>query len=163
MQDPRAIPALVRAFADAGLKNTSESLVRLKAVERGAIGGLDAGPSLHGHACTASPFYQDWDYLGRTSCRAADGRFELALPVPPRGWQRATLALRASASGPCTLDLGDDPAHPIELGTAYTELRMALTPAQLGRDRLPLTLACEGPLELDHALIVPQIEAASVD
>ncbi|HEY6877391.1 MAG TPA: sulfatase-like hydrolase/transferase, partial [Polyangiales bacterium] len=45
LRDARAIPALVRAFEqDPALKNTAESLVRLDALGRGAIGGLDMNP-----------------------------------------------------------------------------------------------------------------------
>ncbi len=144
MQDPRAIPALLRVFGDAGLKNTAESLVRLNAISEHAIGGVDL-------SCEQGPFYQDWDYLGRTSCTGP--RFDRQLPVQP--WKHALLVMRAKAerAQPCELELGDE-VRTVALRSDYDELRIPLHDLH---DKLSFSLACPG-LTLDHVLVVPIVE-----
>ncbi|HEX5656508.1 MAG TPA: sulfatase-like hydrolase/transferase [Polyangiales bacterium] len=166
MKDARAVPALVRLFEqDAALKNTTESLVRLQALERGAIGGVDASARLAGFAhCEAAPYFQDWEYLGRTQCTSTSARVQLSLPLPVshRSWDfGAQLALRARSTEPvqCELALGE--LHTtVALEAELREQRVELAASQLS-GTIPLTLRCpdEAHITLDHALVIPRSEA----
>ncbi|MET0339543.1 MAG: sulfatase-like hydrolase/transferase [Polyangiales bacterium] len=171
--DPRAIPLLRDVLVrEPALKNTAESLVRLGALERGALGGTDVGPDTRGlrgfDDCIAGPLRHDWDYLERTHCTATSTEVTLSMPLPRtlRG-RDAVLVLRArraDASGPARCAVQVD-AH--ALGTlagtsAFAEQRFELPRTAVTDARATLTLRCEGDarLTVDHALIVPRPDAA---
>jgi hypothetical protein len=85
--DPRAIELIVPlAVEDDSLKMATESLVRLGALRRGAIGGVDmlageAGLHDFGH-CEAGPLRHDWDYQHRTTCTTTRSNAGMTLSVP---------------------------------------------------------------------------------
>ncbi len=162
--DARAVPALIRVFErEPALKNTSESLVRLGAIAKGAIGGMDIGPkSKPGFtACHEGPLFPDWDYLQRTYCTAERARVQLSLPLPRRDWTfGAQLVVRARASEPrtCTVD-----GQPMQLDAEFREHRFDLTPGQLKNTALPFVLACpdDTRITLDHVLAIPRTQATA--
>lgn len=164
--DERAVELLLPVLArEPALKQTGESLVRLGAIDRGKLGGADVGPALAGrgglHACQAGPLLHDWNYLGRTTCKArGTARLRLA-PAPPAiggGAQLLVRLKRDDAPDPVQvrfqLDGRELPARPI--GANWTEQRFELP--QRPREPAELTLACADPsavLVLDHALLAP--------
>ncbi|HEX6239900.1 MAG TPA: HEAT repeat domain-containing protein [Polyangiales bacterium] len=167
--DARATDVLVgRLASEPSLKQTAESLVRLSAPERGALGGRDVEPSLEGRGglfdCVAGPLQHDWDYVGRTLCRAR-ARSQLELPLSkahPTLVQGGTLVLRLrrddaaeSEAVAFTLDELALPAATVDGN--WAELRFDLPAELLRRPRLVLRLAAadaDSVLAIDHALVV---------
>lgn len=170
--DPRAIPRLVSVAAtEPQLENTSESLVRLGAIDAGAIGGADIGPRLRGAAgfgaCHEGPRVHDWDYRNRTWCQTDRTEVLVPLRVPddlraaPEG---ATAVVRArrvdtAAAVPVQLRIGDVALGAAEVDGAWAEHRWPVPREVLSDGRLAATLTIEDAaarLRLDHVLLVPR-------
>jgi HEAT repeat protein len=167
--DTRAIDVLVPLLAaEPSLKQTAESLVRLDATGRGALGGRDVEPSIEGRGglfdCAAAPLRHDWDYVGRTLCRARV-HAQLDLPLATARASLAhggTLVLRlrrddAAESEGLTLSLDGQQLAPAAVDGNWTELRFDVPAELLSRPRLTLRIDAEQPdsvLALDHALVV---------
>jgi arylsulfatase A-like enzyme len=172
LQDERALPALTEVLAqEPGLKNTAESLMRLQALSRGYLGGLDLAPGVRDArgfgACRAGPLFHDWDYLDRTTCSQLTAQAELKLPLPREhaNWDHgAELILRlkrdgSSEPGKLAVSLGGQLLGTVEVDGSFREQRLAV-PAELlagPSARLALGWAGEPPyVILDHALLVPR-------
>ena len=168
--DRRAVaPLSVVLDREPRLKNTAESLVRLGALETGAIGGLDVGPharGLKGFAqCVAGPLRHDWDYLERTHCTSTSAQAGFSLPVPRAELAAgALLLIRARrADAPerqrCSVSAGATPLGALVITGGFDEQRFELPGTLLRGARVPLLIACDGAatrIALDHVLIVPR-------
>lgn len=171
--DPRAVPRLVAVAAnESELENTSESLVRLGAVEAGVIGGADVGPGLRGARgfgrCQAGPEVHDWNYRNRTWCETARPEVRLRLSVPEGmgsaagGGAVALLRVRRVDGGtalPVDVHLGDQALGPVSVDGQWEEHRWSIPPQSLGSRQLTARLALgnsEGRLRVDHFLLVPR-------
>ncbi len=169
--DARAIPLLVEALAgDPALKNTGESLVRLKAIERGHLGGTDFSPdtpSLHGFGkCRAAELFHDWDYLERTTCMQTSKRASASLKLPRThtDWKDgATLVLRARrAEGgePSSLSvaLQGKPLATLSVNGMFQEFRLDVPASALNGSSVRLEFEVDGQVyvEVDHALLLPR-------
>jgi hypothetical protein len=160
--DPRGVPVLLDlARTEPGLRYTGESLVRLGAIESGAIGGLDFRPGItaaRGIAhCVAGPLRHDWNYRERTQC--ATSTEQVSFPLAPSDPGRQILLFRyrradAPQSVRFTLRLGDR-AIELEADGEWAEQRI-----ELDRDpgrQAELEIADAGAsLGLDHLLLVPK-------
>ena len=165
--DPRAIALLVpMAASEADAKYIPEALVRLGAIEAGAIGGTDAHrtPGARGLTeCEEGPLRHDWDYLNRTHCQSRSSHVRLRLSVP-RALQGAAsqllLRLRRADddhAANVTLHLGGVQTT-IPVDTQWVSHRLPLPATTLNGGSIYLELDGaddEVRLELDHALLVP--------
>jgi arylsulfatase A-like enzyme len=169
--DPRAIDVLLPLLAgEPSLKNTAESLLRLNAPARAALGGRDIDPSLSGQGglydCVAGPLRHDWDYLQRTFCRARSGaQIELPRKLAQTALAYgATLLLRirrddAPEAAALTLTLDAQALKAPDIDGSWQELRFELPAGALQKPSLSLRLTSATPgasFALDHVLIVPQ-------
>jgi hypothetical protein len=175
LADARITEALVRVLqTEPALKNTGESLVRLRAAERGYLGGLDVQPGLKGASgferCEAGPLFHDWDYLGRTYCVSRSHEAQLKLPLPGSharwnaGAELVLRARRSDADEPVELVLtaSGKPLTTVRIDRAFTEQRVPIEPGMLRQGALRLGLAARDPaarFALDHALLVPRADA----
>jgi arylsulfatase A-like enzyme len=85
--NPEAIPTVISAaLRDPGLRNAGETLVRLRAVERGALAGVDlhaGAPGVSGFgACHEFSPLHDWDYRQQTWCESLGAEVTVRLNVP---------------------------------------------------------------------------------
>ena len=167
--DPRAVARLLSVIADEPeMGSTAESLVRLGAIELGAIGGADVGPETPGarglERCEAGPLFHDWNYVGRTSCEVAQRPARLPLSVPsgvadaPDGAILLIRARRADTGAPATLRvrLGAVELEPMTLDGEWSEHRWSLSREALGTQPILAVLetAAEGArVRIDHVLI----------
>jgi arylsulfatase A-like enzyme/HEAT repeat protein len=181
--DARAIPRIVElAVSEPDLSYTGESLVRLGAIERGAIGGADVGPALRGAAglgrCSAAPWLHDWNYLHRTVCETTADEVAIPLAVPASvataGDVDVLLSLRrlepVSASLEVDVVVGTADARTVRVSSAFSQPRFTLTRGSWrtggpGRTRAVLRVREPGArLVVDHVLLVPHpTELAAVD
>ncbi|NOY92733.1 MAG: sulfatase-like hydrolase/transferase [Deltaproteobacteria bacterium] len=165
--DPRAIPLLIPlAASEAESKYVPEALVRLGAIESGAIGGADAhrspGPRGFGH-CEEGPVRQDWDYLNRTHCQSRGPEARVRLRVPPALRGVETLLLlrlrRADDDHRVELELRlGDTRTTLEVDGRWVSHRLRLPPGPTGRAGVWLELSAreqDARLDLDHALLLP--------
>jgi hypothetical protein len=175
--DARALESLSVALSDEpGLKNTAESMVRLGALEKGFLGGIDLAPSareLRGFGgCQAGPLLHDWDYLDRTTCRqlGAHGELKLALPRGPAKFGPGTQLLvrvrrdGSQEAGPLKLTLAGHELANIEVDGSWREHRIDVPPEWLSGTNVKLGLDWAGDapyVVLDHALLVPRNERSS--
>jgi hypothetical protein len=173
--DPRSIEPLVRALAgESALKNTGESLVRLGALEKGYVGGIDVNATTRGTSgfehCEAGPLFHDWDYVGRTFCVSRGREVQLKLPVPTSharwnaGAELIVRARRTDTEEPVelALTLAGKPLAKIRVEAAFTEQRVPIEPEALRHGALKLGIAASDPevrFALDHALLVPRVDA----
>jgi arylsulfatase A-like enzyme/HEAT repeat protein len=168
MGDARAIPALVRVLREEpDLRNTAESLVRLGALEKAALGGLDVSPDTRGLSgfgrCQAGPMWHDWDYAQRTTCETLRARATAQLPLGPSKHTASATVLvrlrRVDAPEPCDVELAaGGVVTRVRVDATFSDARIALPAAALIGERLELALTsspAEARLALDHALIVP--------
>jgi hypothetical protein len=168
--DARARGALLAVVQnDPTIELASESLVRLGALERGVIGGLDmtarsTNPADLGD-CHEGPLLHDWNYEHRTTCTTRKDSVTLSLNVP--------LAVSASEVGPLVLVSArrTDGRAPAELtvhiaGTEPRRLsvdgtwsahRFQLEAGSLPKGRVSAELlgSVGARFALDHVLIVP--------
>ncbi|MDB4990297.1 MAG: hypothetical protein JWN04_5475 [Myxococcaceae bacterium] len=172
--DARATRALLPALDDEpALKNTAESLIRLGALERAELGGVDVarhtqGMSGLGH-CEEGPLFHDWDYLQRTFCVSSGPRAALTLPLPSaiaRSASGVRLLLRvrrsdAADSSACAAELAGRSLGALPLDGEFRDLRFDVPTELLTNAPLVLTLSCSDPtvrFAIDHALIVPKAQ-----
>lgn len=174
--DPRAIPRLIRLAVDEpGLKYTGESLVRLDAIARGAVGGTDVGPRTEGlrgfAACRAKAHYKPWEYLGRTWCETRWQRVGLELEVPPdvagaSGLVAVARVRRTDADAPVItrVRVGEHALEPVRIDGSWGEKRWTVSRDALdpGGVRATLKLARrDARLAVDHLLLVPEPKAVA--
>lgn len=171
--DARAIPNLLHvAWTETELDYASESLVRARALQRGAIGGLDfdtrAGRRLRALVdCTdAAPDFE-WVYVGKTFCRLPARSISITLRTPEavaHGEGKVLLLVRARATEPrgsaLALRIGTTEVERIELDTNLREHRFELPASALRPGTTParIEILDDGsPVELDHVLILPAV------
>ncbi|MDB4977040.1 MAG: hypothetical protein JWN48_5381 [Myxococcaceae bacterium] len=170
--DPRAIDVLVDTLVrEPSLKNTAESLIRLGALSRGALGGVDVAPKTRGMTglsrCEEGPLRHDWDYLQRTFCVTSGARAQLQLPLPRAAshWKEgASLIVRArrtDATEPasCALALSGRVLEPLAIDGEFHDQRIEVPAELLRGSQLVLTSTCRAPavrFALDHALLAPR-------
>jgi HEAT repeat protein len=176
--DARALPVLLPLVSeDPALSNTSEALVRLHALERRLIGGVDLSPSTQGVSgfghCERGPLRQDWDFLHRTSCISERQRSSLTLHIPRRVAEAddgaiALISLkRLDATGSAELELriGDRLTLPVRVDGAWHELRFPIAKGALptGSARAELrAITPNARVQLDHVLLVPRTTSGDV-
>ncbi len=164
---PEAIPRLVPLLAnEPDLRSTAESLVRLDAIGRGAVGGTDVGPEIAGLSgvsdCTADSLDDPYHFAGRTRC-TVDGEATMALALPETitegvdGAILITRLARTEGAEPIAVELalGDTSLGALEVDSEPTEHRLEVSRAAL-RPGVTLRLSAEAPVWVDHALLVPR-------
>lgn len=175
--DPRAIaPIVALAARDPSLTLATESLVRLGALQRGAIGGVDLVDSREIRDdfsdCYAGPLRHDWDYLHRTSCVTRSREARLSLPVPPAvaaaaDGVAAVLGIKRvdqARAGSLVLSIGDREFDAIQVDGSFAEHRFALPAAALGSGQVVAHLRAGDPetrFSVDHLLLLPLDSAAA--
>ncbi|MFO0695657.1 MAG: sulfatase-like hydrolase/transferase [Polyangiales bacterium] len=169
--DPRAIPALITIAArESDLSSPSESLVRLGAIGRGAIGGIDFDrASTRGVAgigeCQEGDLDYEWSYVGRTTCKTMTSEVRVPLSIPPqlaRARGEVVVLLRAKSGvanqpGHATLTIGRRRFGPIALDGTLREYRFVLPSAELrsGHVEAVITMGSASDVaELDHLLLL---------
>jgi arylsulfatase A-like enzyme len=176
--DARALSVLLPLVSeDQALSNTSEALVRLHALERQLVGGVDLSPSTQGSIgfghCERGPLRHDWDFLHRTSCNSERQRSTLTLHIPRRVAEAgdgnvALISLkRIDASGSAELELriGDRITLPVRVDGAWHELRFPIAKGALSAGNVRAELRAITPgarVQLDHVLIVPRTPSGEV-
>jgi arylsulfatase A-like enzyme len=168
--DPRAIELIAPlAATDASLSTATESLVRLGAIRRGVIGGVDlvrGDPSLRGFgACEAGDPWHDWDYLHRTYCTTTAAhaalRIELSQQVVEQPSVVVISARRSDKSAPVQvhLTIGKHALPAFTIDGSWTEARVELPGNTLSAGRSNIALEIEVPdarIDLDHVLVLPK-------
>ncbi len=160
--DARGIPLLIPLVEDVDLKYPGEALVRLGAVETGAVGGVDA-ESLEGREgfgdCEAGPLRHEWNYLARTVCTTTRPHVRVALKLPNDRGGRVLLVVRARRADAA-------PAAVVTVSTGTRESSFSVD-GEGGEFRIPLDTAPRFVefttedavrLELDHVLVVPSAQ-----
>lgn len=170
--EPGAVPLLVRAFhAEPEIKYTAESLVRLGAVAKGAIGGADVAggaPALVSGwgPCAQVTRERVRDFLNATSCATAPGRDAvLRVRGAPAAGHGGVVTWRSHLAAPgrtatLVVRLGASSLAPVPLGEAWEEHRVALPRLPDGEVDVTFTVRPDdgGPplaAEIDHLLLVP--------
>lgn len=170
MADRRILPRVVQmATAEPDLKNTSETLVRLDAIRRGAVGGIDVASGHTGlrgfGGCVVGPIQHDWDYLRRTRCQTTVATPELTLSVPSAvanapGGTVVVLAARridAGAATPVTVQIGPHTLEARSFEGEWSEQRWTLAPGALrGGSVLARLRIGDARLSVDHLLLIPK-------
>jgi hypothetical protein len=168
--DARAVELIAPlAASDASLSTATESLVRLGAIRRGAIGGADlvrGDPSLRGFGpCTAGDPHHDWDYLHRTYCTTTSPHASLRIELPPSVAEQPSVvvvsARRADkpAATRASMRIGEHALPAFAIDGSWTETRFELPAAELnaGRPSVELELTdLDAKVDLDHVLILPR-------
>jgi arylsulfatase A-like enzyme len=177
--DARALPVLLPLVTDdPALRNTGEALVRLHALERKAIGGVDLDAQYRGTAgfghCYTGPLRHDWDFLHRTSCTSERDHAQLRLSVPrsvadAREGSVLLLSIKradTSAGTDVELRVGELPSEHVRVDGAWSEQRFTIPAGalQLGSVRAELRVSETGArLEVDHVLLVPRAASAAAE
>jgi hypothetical protein len=172
LRDPRAVELIVPlTVTDHFMKNAPESLVRLDAIERQAIGGADGTRNQaklkgFGH-CYVGPEIHDWDYLHRTWCETAQSNAWLTIKVPdavsrsPYGSVAVLEVKRTDAAKSAELRLSIEGVQlePVQVDDEWTEYRWQLKPGQLSfgfADAEISSTTGEARFAVDHLLLLPQ-------
>lgn len=160
--EPEAIEALVPYLPEGvEMTNMSESLVRLGAIERGQLGGLDIGPRTRKLLrpaprpvdCHERAEKHDWDYRNRTWC--ALRKPTVIRLRPPKSGEAHEIRFRARSV--------DTPNTHLSVKTSDGESQFALS--QTWQEyvlRAPsvkpmlITLTAEDAVGLDHVLVLPK-------
>jgi len=170
--DSRAIDLILPiASNDPTMKNSSESLVRLDAIGREAIGGTDGLreklDSRVFRRCYKGPLFHDWDYRHRTWCESAAASASLRIEVPK--------AVANSAFGSFAV-LGikrTDNEQPIQVGLSigrtefesiqfdgkWRELRWPIDEGVLAEGAAKARIRCDDAnarFAVDHLLLLPR-------
>jgi hypothetical protein len=167
--DARAIPLLVDvAGTEPDMRTATESLIRLGALQHGAVGGADVVPGA-GDAlarCEAAPLVHDWDYQYRTSCETTTPQATLHLAVPAVVAHAESVVVvlgvkRVDATTPVTLHvrLGSRALPDARVDGQWTELRWTLPAGAVEGPRVDAVLTSDDPtvrLRLDQLLLVPR-------
>lgn len=160
---PEAIDALLPYLGEGlELTNMSESLVRLGAIDRGVLGGIDIGPRTRRQLrptpkpadCNARAEKHDWDYRNRTSCVLRKATTITLRPPKQRDGQQIRLRAQSSEtpSARLTVSLGNE-THNIELTHTWSEHALSLP------DGVNLVrLSADAAFGLDHVLVLPAID-----
>ncbi len=171
LKDPRGLSLLLPlAVSDPTLKHATESLVRLGAIEQGAIGGIDFDKRTRAPGvtrCTEFSDRHDWDYLHRTVCETSRAQVTLHMSLPSTVVQSAggsvwVMAMRrVDGQEPATVSvqIGQQPAQQVPVDSAWTEARWNVDAGSLseGRTRVQLNVMPESArLALDHVLVLPR-------
>jgi arylsulfatase A-like enzyme len=169
--DPRAIDAIAAlAVRDPTIKQAAESLVRLDAIKRGKIGGIDA---VRGELsatdfgdCREGALLHDWNFEHRTHCTTRKDSVALGLRAPtavfaaPSG-NVLVLTLRrtdAAASADVKVQIGATTLPHVRVDESWREHRWSLPEGALPRGHVQLRLSSSVPgarFALDHALLLP--------
>ena len=169
--DPRAIDAVAAlAVRDPTIKQAAESLVRLRAIELGKIGGADVTRSAVAASdfgdCHEEPLLHDWNFEHRTWCVTRKPSVALELRAPTAvsaGGAGHVLVLtvrRSDGAAPAELavNLGGTAIGTIRVDDGWREYRWPVPEGVRLRGRLPLRLSTssEGArFAVDHALLLP--------
>jgi arylsulfatase A-like enzyme/HEAT repeat protein len=170
--DPHAIDLIAPLAAeDASLKLATESLVRLSAIARGAIGGADVtqqdGLSWGLGDCYEGPLVHDWDYLHRTFCLTRASAVNIPLQVPRTvsdaefGAVAVLSAKRTDQPGPAelTLEIDGRKLAPLKVDGGWSELRWTLPEGSLRTGRAQARIEALDPdarFAIDHLLLLPR-------
>jgi hypothetical protein len=168
--DPRAVPLITTLAAeDASLKLATESLVRLGALQLGAIGGSDVARQnrlADFTDCYEGPLMHDWDYLHRTSCvmRASSAALELAVPEAVSQAEQGIVVVLgakrsdAAAPAPLRLTIGGRALAEVAVDGSWDELRWTLPAGSLAQGRVQARLQSDEPARfaIDHLLLLPR-------
>jgi hypothetical protein len=157
--DERGIPLLVPLVEDVDLKYPGEALVRLGALESGAVGGVDAASlgDVDGFAdCETGPLRHEWNYLARTVCTTTGPNVRVPLKLPNERGGRVLLVVRARRADAA-------PAARVTVSTSSGDASFSVD-GEGGEFRVPLSgaprfvdFSTEDAvrIELDHVLVVP--------
>jgi arylsulfatase A-like enzyme/HEAT repeat protein len=171
--DPRALDVVLPLVSeDPALRNTAEALVRLHALDRKRIGGVDLDAASSGSTsgfahCFSGPLRHDWDFLHRTYCTTERERAALRLNVPNSvaeaclGSVVLLSAKRADASASVALELsiGQQVLMPVQVDGAWAEYRWELPPGALHKGSLRAEIHVLNPaarVQVDHLLLIPR-------
>lgn len=176
--DPRAIPTFVHAaWNEPELDFASESLIRVRAVARGAIGGIDfdtrAGRRLRTlRDCTdAAPDFE-WLYVGKSHCRLEASSLTFPLRTPPSLAQSTKLLVLFRArslvvgGAHVVLHVGGTEVGSVDLDDTMREYRFELETSAIRSGTtnaridvgigVGVTEETRSNIELDHLLILPR-------
>jgi hypothetical protein len=163
LEDPRAVPILIGLANDEpGLRYTGESLVRLGAIESGAVGGIDFRPGLTGTrglaSCVAGPVRHDWNYRERTQCATNAERVSFRLAASDERGPHVMLfrAKRTDAPHPVRFTLrAGSRTFDLQADGEWAEQRIELE-SGAARDAELVIAEPGATLGLDHLLLVPR-------
>lgn len=171
LKDPRGLDlVLPLAVTEPTLKNIPETLVRLGALESGAIAGSDMRPDARVSGisrCTSYSERHDWDYLRRTVCETTHASASVSFQVPEAIATRvsgATLVvgirrLDRQDSATLSVRLGDLSLADVQVDGQWTDQHLPLDPGTLRSGRVVLKLSsipAEARFAIDHVLILPR-------
>jgi len=171
LKDPRGLDlVLPLAVTEPTLKNIPETLVRLGALELGAIAGSDMRPGARMSGisrCTSYSERHDWDYLRRTVCETTHASASVSFQVPEKiatSASGATLVLgirRLDRQDAATLSirLGDRPLSDVQVDGQWSDQHLSLEPGTLQSGRLAVKLSTTedgARFAMDHVLILPR-------
>lgn len=170
--DPSFIePLLHVAIVEPELKTTTESLIRLDAIQKGFIGGADIVSNARGltgfSRCEVGPLDHDWNYLNRTYCEMNTdaSHIDIAVPDSVRSASKLHVVMSARrADAPEASEVSIElhgvtlPAHRVD--GQWDELHWQI-PAETMRDAHPyetVTIRTTGAtrLDVDHVLLLPE-------
>jgi hypothetical protein len=167
--DPRAIPVLVElVHDDPGLRLTTEALVRLDAIGRGAVGGADLAPRAEGGAregigaCEARPADDVFHFRDRTSCETNAPRASIPLaPAPSTGADAATVIVRmrrvdAADATAVSLGIGAAPSVRLDVDGSWSEQRFEVARSMIAAARGELRATFDvgdARVAIDHVLL----------
>jgi arylsulfatase A-like enzyme len=170
--DPRAIELLVPLAADdASPAPTGESLVRLGAIRRQALGGVDFTASSLAEGdlwrCHVGPLRHDWDFEHRTHCETRRASVGLRVPVPrsvASALHGAVVALAikrvdAKEAAEVQLTLGSQTLDSVQVDASWQEPRWTLPAGRLQSGPIQIRIASTNPkarFALDHLLLIPK-------
>lgn len=175
--DERALPTLLEvAWTEPELDYVGESIVRVRALTRGMVGGIDfdtrAGRRLRAlEACTDAAPDHEWLYVGKSTCRLSGTSLGFGLRSPDavsRAEGRVLVLLRARATEPrgstVTLRIGEVDLGRVQLDTTLREHRFELPREALsaGTTQARIEVVDDGSrVELDHLLLLPPIASGT--
>jgi arylsulfatase A-like enzyme/HEAT repeat protein len=167
--DTDAIPHLLRAIPNESLPSGAESLVKLGAIERGAIGGIDLAPNARATGvtdCRRQPYGpDDAQYLNRTTCETDGPRTEMTLRLPESVTRarRVLVLLRTrrlydGTATQATLRIGDRSLSVSPIDSGWTEHRFTIPAGELAPNAVLELASPTVRVALDHLLVIPLAE-----
>jgi arylsulfatase A-like enzyme/HEAT repeat protein len=166
--DPRAIPLLSALARDEpGLRLTTESLVRLDAIARGAVGGADLAPTEDEGtregigACEARREDDIWHFRDQTSCETSAPRASIRLAPPPEDADGDVTVIvrlrRVDAADPTrvSVTIGAAETIALEVDGSWSEPRFHVPRAALALPDLRAVLDVgAATVAIDHVLLL---------
>lgn len=166
--DPSAVAPLLAALPEPELTSVPESLVRLRAIERSQIGGVDVSMRLSSSIawaeCHTRPPADSDGFAHQTRCDTASATTPVSLRVPRVVARSASPRLilsarRLDSDAPTRLRirLGEH-VVPVDIDGRWTDARIALPPSALRAGRLDVVLEADDEatrLSVDHLLLIP--------